>query len=83
MVIFNRFRENRFLIFLIFSLNEAVTLKSRSRSIKIGHGNTLIPSHLLVKFGHETRKKWCKETNKQTNKQTKNNTETNSLHLCV
>jgi predicted transporter len=69
MVIFNRFRENRFLIFLIFSLNEAVTLKSRSRSIKIGHGNTLIPGHLLVEFGHETRKKWCKETNKETNKQ--------------
>jgi hypothetical protein len=50
---------------LIFSLNEAVTLKSRSRTIKIGHGNTLIPSHLLVKFGHETRKKWCKETKKE------------------
>jgi hypothetical protein len=51
---------------LIFSLNEAVTLKSRSRSIKIGHGNTLIPSHLLVKFGHETRKSGTKkETNKE------------------
>ena len=66
MVIFNRFRENRFLIFLIFSLNEAVTLKSRSRSIKIGHGNTLIPSHRLVKFGHETRKSGAK---KQRNKE--------------
>ena len=66
MVIFNRFRENRFLIFLIFSLNEAVTLKSRSRTIKIGHGNTLIPSHILVKFGHETRKSGTKkETNKE------------------
>jgi len=65
MVIFRSFRENRFLIFLIFSLNDAVTLKSRSRSIKIGHDNTLILSYLLVKFGHETRKKWCEERKKE------------------
>ena len=60
------FRENRFLIFLIFSLNDAVTLKSRSRSIKIGHGNTLILSYLLVKFGHETRKSGMKKERKRT-----------------
>ena len=68
---------------MIFPLNEAMTFKSRSRSIKIAHDNILIPSNLLVKFGDETRKKWCEERKKETNKQTKNNSKNNSLHLCV
>ena len=46
---------------MIFLLNEAVTFKSRSRSIKIAHDNIVIPSHLLVKFGDETRKSGAKK----------------------
>ena len=53
--------KNRFFNFVIFPSNEAVTFKSRSRSIKMAHDNILIPRHLLVKFGDKTRKKWCEE----------------------
>lgn len=65
---------------MIFPLNEAVTFKSRSRSIKIAHDNILIPSHLLVKFGDETQKSGAK---KERNKQRKNNSKNNSLHLRI
>jgi hypothetical protein len=53
---------------VIFPLNEAVTFKSRSRSIKIAHDYILIPSHLLVKFGDETSKKVVRR-NKETKKE--------------
>lgn len=52
------FLTNRF---LTFSLNESVTVKSRSRTIKIGHDNAMILGYHLVKFGHKTRKSGAKK----------------------